>query len=80
MCSTIKLQKQEKIDRFEKHFLGGKLHWIAKKLPKFYYLKKSVRKHFKEAIETLKSVNLCHRAQVISFRNTKETLTDSNHS
>ena len=36
-------------------FFDGKLPWIAKKLPKFYDLKKSVRKHFKEAVETLKS-------------------------
>ena len=34
---------------------GGKSPWIAKQLPKFYDLRKSVRKHFKEAVETLKS-------------------------
>ena len=28
---------------------------IAKKSPKFYDLKKSARKHYKEAVETLKS-------------------------
>ena len=36
-------------------FFGGKSHWIAKKSPKFYDLKKSARKHYKEAVETLKS-------------------------
>ena len=38
----------------QKNF-GGKLPWIAKKSPKFYDLKKSARKHNKEAVETLKS-------------------------
>ena len=36
-------------------FFDEKPPWIAKKLPTFYDIKKSVRKHFKEAVETLKS-------------------------
>ena len=55
MCSTIKFQKHEKIDRFETHFSAENRPGILKKSPKFYDLKKSVRKHFKKDIETLKS-------------------------
>ena len=55
MCSANKLQKHKKIDRFETHFLDENCPELLKKSPKFYNLKKSVRKHFKEAIETIKS-------------------------
>ena len=36
-------------------FLAENHPELLKKRPKFYDLKKSVRKHFKEAVETLKS-------------------------
>ena len=35
-------------------FLAENRPGLLKKSPKFYDLKKSVRKHFKEAVETLK--------------------------
>ena len=55
MCSTNYLQKHEKIDIFEIYFLAENCPGLLKNDQNFMTLKKSVRKHFKEAIETLKS-------------------------
>ena len=73
LCAQpISFRNTKKIDRFETHFSVDN----CPESPKFYDHKKSVREHFKETVETLKSkIGQFLPSCSSSFRNTKETLT-----